>query len=165
MRMLPLRDDRAWPPLLAHAVEGMQRPHSVAQRMAIRNRGRDIHFGEKNRLGQSAPMCEVAGQRRGECTSGAMRGIRALTVRLENFLFGASGSRETEKIARLLQVASRDYHIRRSQRVQASSRLAHLIEIRDGLPGQDTGLVNVRRDYLRQRNQLLDQYPGPRRIQ
>src|ERR1700738_1042120 len=101
-------------------------------------------------------MCEVAGQRRGKCTSGAMRGIGGLTVRLENFLFGASGSRETEKIARLLQVASRDYHIRRSQRMQPPGRLPHLVEIRDSAPSQDAGLAKIRRDYLRQRNHLLD---------
>ena len=124
----------------------MQRPHSVAQRMGIRNRGRDIHFGEKNRFGQSAPMRQVAGQRRGERTSGAMGGIRALTVRLENFLLSASGGSKAEEIDRLLQVASGDYHIRRSQRVQTSGRLAHLVEIRDGHPSQDAGLVKVRRD-------------------
>src|ERR1700704_6654368 len=101
MHVLPLRDDGAWPPLLAHAVEVMQWPHSVAQRMRLRNRRRDIHFGEKNRLGQSPPMRQVAGQRRGERTSGAMRGIRVLTVRLDNFLFGATGSRETQEIERL----------------------------------------------------------------
>src|ERR1700674_2478453 len=124
MRVLPLRNDGARPPLLAHTVEVMQRPHSMPQRVGMRNRRRDIHFGEKNRLRQSAPVRQVAGQRRGERTSGAMRGIRALTVRLENFLFGASGTRETEEIDHLLQMASRDYHIRRSQSVQTKGRLA-----------------------------------------
>src|ERR1700686_5571434 len=109
-------------------------------------------------------MRQVAGQRRGERASGTMRGIRALTVRLENFLFGASGSRETEEIDRLLQVASGNHHIRRSQSVQTKGRLAHLIEIRDRAPSQDAGLVKVRRDYLGQRNQLLNQYPGSPRI-
>src|SRR5260370_19375830 len=56
MRVLPLRDNAARPPLLAHAIEVMQRPHSMPQRIGIRYRSRDIHFGEKNRLGQSAPM-------------------------------------------------------------------------------------------------------------
>src|ERR1700674_4069798 len=102
MRMLPLRDNRARPPLLAHPIEVMQWPHSMPQRMGIRNRGRDIHFGEKNRFWQSAPMRQVAGDRRGKCTSSAVRGIRALPVRLENFLFRTSGSRKTEEIDRLL---------------------------------------------------------------
>lgn len=157
MRVLPLRDDAARPPLLAHAIEVMQRPHSMPQRIGIRYRSRDIHFGEKNRLGKSAPMRQVASQRRGERAAGAVRGIRALAVRRENLLFGASGSRETEEIARLLQVASRDYHIRRSQRMQPPGRLPHLVEIRDSAPSQDAGLAKIRRDYLRQRNHLLDQ--------
>src|ERR1035441_7604779 len=45
MGFLPLRHSRALPPLLAHAIEVMQWPHSVAQRMGVRNRGRDIRFG------------------------------------------------------------------------------------------------------------------------
>ena len=94
-----------------------------------------------------------------------MGGIRAQTVRLENLLFGASGGREAEKVDRLLQVASGDHHIGRSQSVQTSGRLAHLVEIGDRHPGQDTGFVKVRRDHLRQRNQPLDQKPRPRRIQ
>src|ERR1019366_9816697 len=102
-------------------------------------------------------MRQVAGQGSGERTSGAVGGIRALTVRLENFLLGASGGREAEEIDRLLQVASGDDHIRRSERVQTSGRLAHLVEVHDSYPGQDAGLVKVRRDYPRQRNQPLDQ--------
>src|ERR1019366_3973989 len=102
-------------------------------------------------------MRQVAGQGSGERTSGAVGGIRALTVRLENFLLGASGGREAEEIDSPIQVASGDDHIRRSERVQTSGRLAHLAEIRDGHPSQDAGLVKVRRNYLRQRNQPLDQ--------
>src|SRR6267378_2132637 len=73
MDVLPVRDDSALPPLLAHAVEVMHRPYAVTQRMGIRDRGRDIHFGEKNRFRQSATMRQVAGQGRGERASGAMR--------------------------------------------------------------------------------------------
>src|ERR1035437_5470081 len=102
-------------------------------------------------------MRQVAGQRSGERTSGAVGGIRALTVRLENFPFGASGGRKAEEVDRLLQVDPGDYHIRRSERVQPRGRLVHLVEVRDGYPGQDAGLVEVRRNYLRQRNQPLDQ--------
>lgn len=51
MRVLPLSDDRASPSLLTAAVEVMQRPYSVAQRIGIRNRGRNINLGQKNRLG------------------------------------------------------------------------------------------------------------------
>ena len=51
MGVLAFGDDSAWPPLLAHAVEVMQRAHTLAQRMGIRNRGRDIGFREKNGLG------------------------------------------------------------------------------------------------------------------
>ena len=51
MDVLGFRDDGALPPLLAHAVEVMQRAHTLAQRMGIRNRGRDVDFGEKNGLG------------------------------------------------------------------------------------------------------------------
>lgn len=48
---LCFRDDGAGPPLLAHAVEVMQRPYSVAQRIGIPNRSRNIYLGKKNRLG------------------------------------------------------------------------------------------------------------------
>ena len=129
MDLLSLGNRGALPPLLAHAVEVMQRTHSLAQRIGIRNRGRDIRFGEKNRLGQSAAMRQVAGQRGGERASGAVGGIRTLTVSLEDFLLGASGGSEAEEIDRLLaltEVASGDHHIRRSQRVQTSGRLALL---------------------------------------
>jgi len=51
MSVLPFRDDGAGPPLLAHAIEVMQRTHAVAQRMGIRNRGQDIRLGEKNCFG------------------------------------------------------------------------------------------------------------------
>src|SRR5260370_2975687 len=128
MRVLPLRDDAARSPLLAHAIEVMQRPNSMPQRIGIRYRSRDIHFGEKNRLGQSAPMRQVASQRRGERAAGAVRGIRALAVRRENFLFGASGSRETEDIARLLLLASRDYHTLRSPTIQPPVPHPHLVD-------------------------------------
>ena len=56
-------------------------------------------------------MRQVAGQRRGECTSGAVRRIRALAVRLENFLFLASASRKAEEIDRLLQKSGRDIFV------------------------------------------------------
>ena len=100
--MLCFGDHRACPPLLAHAVEVMQWPDSVAQRMGVRNRGRDIRFGEKNRLGQSAAMRQMARQRGGKRAPGAVGGIRTLAVGLENFLFGASGGSEAEEIDRLL---------------------------------------------------------------
>src|ERR1019366_171713 len=111
MDVLGFRYDRAGPPLLPHAVEVMQRPHSLAQRMSIRNRSRDISLGEQNRLGDSAPMRQMAGQRRRERASGAMRGIRALAVRLEHFLFDPADGREAEEVDRLLQVASGNDHI------------------------------------------------------
>jgi hypothetical protein len=85
--------------------------------MGIRNRGRNVHFGEKNRFRQSAPVRQVAGQGRGERTSGAMRGFRALTVRLENFHLRAPGGTKAQEIDRLLQVASGNHHVRRSESV------------------------------------------------
>ena len=51
MGVLPFRHGRALSPLLAHAIEVMQRTHAVAQRMGIRNRGQDIRLGEKNCFG------------------------------------------------------------------------------------------------------------------
>src|SRR5208283_5602966 len=49
MDLLSLGNSGALPPLLAHAVEMMQRTHSLAQRIGIRDRGGDVSFGEKNR--------------------------------------------------------------------------------------------------------------------
>jgi hypothetical protein len=43
-------------------------------------------------------------------------------------------------------MASGDHHIRRAQIVQASGRVAHLVEIRDRHPSQDAGFVKVRRN-------------------
>ena len=131
----------------------MQRTHAVAKRMTVRHRGRDIRFGQKNCLGQSTPMRQIACQCGGEGTSRAMGGIRTLTLGLEDFLFGAPGRNEAEKVCRLLQMASGHYNIRRSQRMQAGSRLAHLLEVRDCHPGQNAGLIKVRRDDLSQREQ------------
>jgi len=61
MRVLRIGHDRACPPLLAHPVEVMHWTHASAQRVGIRNRGRDINLGEKDRLGQSTPVRQVAG--------------------------------------------------------------------------------------------------------
>src|ERR1700676_3342940 len=105
--------------------------------MGIRNRGRDIHFGEKNRFRQSAPMCQMAGQGSGEGASGAMGGIRALTVRLENLLLSTLGGGKAQEIDRLLQVARGDFHIPRSQLKKTSGRPAELVEIRDRDSRQD----------------------------
>src|SRR5450759_5410164 len=59
MDVLGFRYDGAGPTLLPQAEEVMQRPHSLAQRMGIRNRSRDISLGEQNRLGDSAPMRQM----------------------------------------------------------------------------------------------------------
>src|SRR5208282_716700 len=156
MGVLCLGDDGASPPLLANAVEVMQRSRSLAQRLSIRNRRRDIRLGEQNCFGQSAPMRQVTSQRRGESTSRAMGGTRSLTVRLENFLFDTPRATKTEEVDRLLQMASSDHHIRRSQRVQTTGGLVHLAEVGNRYPGQGAGFVEVRGNQLRQRNQLLD---------
>ena len=60
-------------------------------------------------------MRQVAGQRGGERASRAMGGIRALTVRLENFCFRAPAGGEAEEIDGLVEVTAGDHHIRRSQ--------------------------------------------------
>ena len=87
--MLGFRDRGGGPPLLPHAVEVMQGPDSLAQGIGIRNRGRDIGFGEQYGLGQAAPVRQVAGQGGRERASGAVSGIGEDTVRLENFPFDA----------------------------------------------------------------------------
>src|SRR5271169_5418726 len=118
MCLLCFGDHGARPPLLTHAIKVMQRARSLAQRMRIRNRRRNIRFREKNRLGESAPMRQVTSQRRGECTSGAVGGTRALTVRFENFLLRTPAGGKAEEISRLFQMSASDHYIRRSEGVQ-----------------------------------------------
>src|SRR5271167_4037889 len=114
MSVLAFRDDGDWAPLLAHAEEVMQRADAVAQRVGIRNRGRDIRLGEKNCFRHAAPMCEVAGKRGRKGTTGSVSRFRALAGRLENLFFNTSGGSKTQEIGRLfalIDVASGDHHI------------------------------------------------------
>ena len=101
-------------------------------------------------------MRQMAGQRRGERTAGAMRGIRALTVRLENLRLGSPVGPEAQEIDRLLQVAAGDDHVDGSQTVQTGGRLAHLLEIRHRHSSQGAGFVKIRSNQLCQRKQSLD---------
>jgi hypothetical protein len=80
-------------------------------------------------------MRQMAGQCGGERAPGAMRGIRALALRLENFRFPAALSRKAEEIDRFLQVAAGDDYVGGTQIVQAIRRHAHLSEIGNRHPG------------------------------
>jgi hypothetical protein len=103
--------------MLPRAIQVMQWPYSMAQGIGVGNRRRDVGLGKKNRLWQPAAMCKMTCQGGGEGTSGAVGGIRALAVGLENFSFYAPRGGEAEEVDGSIEVPSRYYDVGRSQRV------------------------------------------------
>ena len=110
-------------------------------------------------------MGEVAGERRRERASRSVGGIRTLTVGLEYLRFPAMRGCETEEVGRFFQVATGNDHVGGSQIVQTSGCGVHLVQIGDLQAGQDSGLIQVWRNHLRQRNQPFEQKPGSGSVQ
>ena len=117
MGVLSLRDYGAGTPMLPRAIQVMHWPYSVAQGEGVGDRRRDVGLGKKDRLWQTAAMCKVACKGGGKSTPGAVGGIRALAVGLENFRLYAPRRGEAEEVDGSIEVPSRYHDVGGSQRV------------------------------------------------
>ena len=71
----------------------------------------------------------MTGDCRRERTSRAMRGIRALPFRLEDFLLGTAFGGKAQQVDRLVKMATCDNHRRRTHLMELGCRRPHFVQI------------------------------------